>query len=160
MERSATSQAKGRRSFAVRAAKIAAVPVKAPRASTETATDIRPIFNRHKNNTLFFINHLGNPLNRQYVFNLIKNKAEQLGLNEAISPHTLRHSFATHMLASGADLRSVQELLGHSDISTTQIYTHVQNEQLRKAYDLLSRADRDEDIKVTEKENENVQNSK
>ena len=123
-------------------------------------TVIRPLFNRHKNNTLFFINHLGNPLTRQYVFTLIKKKAEELGLNEDISPHTLRHSFATHMLSSGADLRSVQELLGHSDISTTQIYTHIQNEQLRKAYDLLPRAEREENTEIIDKENENVQNSK
>ena len=116
-------------------------------------TEIRPKFNRRKNNSLFFINHLGNPLNRQYVFALIKKKAEELDLNADISPHTLRHSFATHMLASGADLRSVQQLLGHSDISTTQIYTHVQNEQLRKAYDLLGRADKDEDVDTMEGDN-------
>jgi integrase/recombinase XerD len=122
-------------------------------------TFIRPGFNRKKNNSLFFINHLGNPVNRQYVFNLIKQKAEELGLNTAISPHSLRHSFATHMLASGADLRSVQELLGHSDISTTQIYTHVQNEQLRKAYDLLPRAERNENTEFKEEE-KNVQNIK
>ncbi|MBQ6654139.1 MAG: tyrosine-type recombinase/integrase [Erysipelotrichaceae bacterium] len=116
-------------------------------------TVIRTRFNRHKNNTLFFINQLGNPLNRQYVFNLIKKKADELNLNSAISPHTLRHSFATHMLSSGADLRSVQQLLGHSDISTTQIYTHVQNEQLRKAYDLLNRAGMDKDVETSEGEN-------
>ncbi len=122
-------------------------------------TVIRSDFNKKKNNTLFFINHLGNPISRQYVFNLIKRKADELNLNSNISPHTLRHSFATHMLSSGADLRSVQELLGHSDISTTQIYTHVQNEQLRNAYSLLPRADRNEETDIMEEE-DNVQNIK
>jgi len=81
-----------------------------------------------------FINHLGNPLNRQYVHHLIKTKLEELGLDQSLSAHSFRHSFATHLLDGGADLRVVQELLGHSDIKTTQIYTHVQNKRLKDAY--------------------------
>jgi len=108
--------------------------------------NIRTKWNVRKNSNMFFINHLGNPLNRQYVFKLIKDKAEQCGLNKDISPHTLRHSFATHMLNSDVDLRTVQELLGHSDISTTQIYTHVQNKKLQEAYNKLERARKKEDV--------------
>ena len=81
-----------------------------------------------------FINHLGNRLNRQYVHKMIKNKLNELDLNDKISAHSFRHSFATHLLNGGADLRSVQELLGHSDISTTQVYTHVQTSRLKDAY--------------------------
>ena len=76
----------------------------------------------------------GKPLTRQLAWSIIKSYAENLGL-ENVSPHTLRHSFATHLLQHGADSRSVQALLGHSDISTTQIYTHITDRHLRKAYD-------------------------
>jgi len=81
----------------------------------------------------FFL-HRGKPLTRQIAWTLIKNYAEQIGLQN-VSPHTLRHSFATHLLQHGADSRSVQALLGHSDISTTQIYTHITDQHLRRAYD-------------------------
>jgi integrase/recombinase XerD len=76
----------------------------------------------------------GKPLTRQFAWTTIKNYATKIGL-ENVSPHTLRHSFATHLLQHGADSRSVQALLGHSDISTTQIYTHITDTHLRKAYD-------------------------
>jgi integrase/recombinase XerD len=78
--------------------------------------------------------HRGKALTRQFIWAMIKNYAQQAGLR-AISPHTLRHSFATHLLQRGADSRSVQALLGHSDISTTQIYTHMTDRHLRSAYD-------------------------
>lgn len=83
----------------------------------------------------FFINRLGHICTRQYVHTLVKKKVEELGLNPNISAHSFRHSFATHLLDGQADLRVVQELLGHSDIQTTQIYTHIQNERLKRAYD-------------------------
>ena len=78
-----------------------------------------------------FVNRSGRALSRQYVWKMVKNYALQAGIRRAISPHTFRHSFATHLLEGGADLRSVQLLLGHADISATEIYTHVQAERLR-----------------------------
>lgn len=88
-----------------------------------------------KNTPYFFINRYGRRLTRQYVHLLIKRKVEECHLDPRISAHSLRHSFATHLLEGDADLRVVQELLGHADIQTTQIYTHIQNERLTKAYD-------------------------
>lgn len=95
---------------------------------------VRPHFNK-KDLSYVFINHLGNRLTRQYIGVMLKSKEKELGLNLKLSPHSFRHTFASDLLANKADLRVVQELLGHSDISTTQIYTHIQREQLHKAYD-------------------------
>ncbi len=81
-----------------------------------------------------FVTPLGRPLNRQLIHSLIKNYGEACGL-EGISPHTLRHSFATHLVQNRADIRSVQQMLGHADISTTQIYTHITDAHLKKAYE-------------------------
>lgn len=83
----------------------------------------------------FFINQYGRVLTRQYVHKLIKKKCEECNLNPNLSAHSFRHSFASHLLDGNADLRIVQELLGHSDIQTTQIYTHIQNKRLVNAYD-------------------------
>jgi len=82
----------------------------------------------------FVFTHRGKQLNRNTVWVIIKRYAEQLGIKN-VSPHTLRHSFATHLIQHGADSRSVQALLGHADISTTQIYTHITDKHLRSAYD-------------------------
>ena len=82
-----------------------------------------------------FLNNHGKKMTRQGFFKILKKIAQDNGIKKDFSPHTLRHSFATHLLNNGADLRSIQELLGHSDISTTQIYTHVSNKELRKNYD-------------------------
>lgn len=79
-----------------------------------------------------FISARGTSLTRQSVFLLVKSLAEKAGIKKTISPHTLRHSFATHLLEGGADLRAVQQMLGHSSISTTEIYTHVSDEYLRE----------------------------
>ena len=86
------------------------------------------------NNDYLFLNNHGNRMTRQGFFKIIKNIAKEKGINKPLSPHTLRHSFASHLLKYGADLRTIQELLGHSDISTTQIYTHISNEELKKNY--------------------------
>jgi integrase/recombinase XerD len=81
-----------------------------------------------------FVTPLGRPINRQKIYQFIREYAEKCGL-EGVSPHTLRHSFATHLIQNRADIRSVQQMLGHSDISTTQIYTHITDTHLKKSYD-------------------------
>ena len=84
-----------------------------------------------------FLNKNGKPLSRVYFFKQIRKYASEVGINKVISPHTLRHCFATHLLEGGAQLRTVQEMLGHSNIATTQIYTHVSRERIISAYDLF-----------------------
>lgn len=88
-----------------------------------------------KTSEYVFISSRRTKITRQAFFKIIKKLCEEVGIKKNISPHILRHSFATHLLHNGADLRIVQELLGHSDISTTQIYTHLTNEKLESEYD-------------------------
>jgi integrase/recombinase XerD len=78
-----------------------------------------------------FLNKHGNPLSRIMVFYIIKDAAQKAGINKKISPHTFRHSFATHLVEGGADLRAVQQMLGHESITTTEIYTHLDRDFLR-----------------------------
>ena len=85
--------------------------------------------------TALFVNHRGERLTRQWIWNILKICSKKANIDEGITPHTLRHSFATHMLQNGASLRHVQELLGHSSISTTQVYTHMTAPHKRQAYD-------------------------
>ena len=93
--------------------------------------EARPAFNPKPGSRHIFLNRFGGPLSRQTVWILIKHYAKLAGIRKPIKPHTLRHSFATHLLEAGADLRVVQELLGHSSIATTQIYTHVDRARLK-----------------------------
>jgi len=95
----------------------------------------RPHLARNDDEKALFLNRRGERLTRQGLWQILKGYAKSAGLDEEITPHTLRHSFATHMLSGGADLRSVQELLGHANISTTQVYTHLTTEHVRRTYE-------------------------
>ena len=81
-----------------------------------------------------FVNRRGGGLTRQGLYKIVQRHARAVGLADKMSPHTLRHTFATHLLAGGCDLRAVQEMLGHADIATTQIYTHLSAERLKDVY--------------------------
>ncbi len=93
----------------------------------------RPLLNK-KNSTYIFLNNQNTKLSRQFIFKIIKLECQKKGIKKNVSPHTLRHTFATHLLKNGADLRIIQELLGHENLSTTQIYTQVSNETLHNEY--------------------------
>ena len=93
--------------------------------------------NKNSGSEYLFLNKNGEPISRQYFFMQIRKYASQVGIDKVISPHTLRHCFATHMLEGGAQLRAVQEMLGHTNIATTQIYTHISTKRILSVYDLL-----------------------
>ena len=95
---------------------------------------LRPTLDRGKSGGHVLLNARGGPLSRIGAWQIVKRRAEQAGITKRVTPHTLRHSFATHLLEGGADLRAVQEMLGHADLSTTQIYTHVDREYLRSVH--------------------------
>ena len=113
------------------------VPIyqQAARAVEEYIAQVRPVLVHREIETALFVNQRGSRLTRQGLWQILKAYAKSAGLGKQVTPHTLRHSFATHMLSGGADLRSVQELLGHANISTTQIYTHLTSEHIRRTYD-------------------------
>jgi integrase/recombinase XerD len=95
---------------------------------------LRPELDRGRSGGRVLLNARGQPLSRVGAWGIVKRAAERAGLTKRVTPHTLRHSFATHLLEGGADLRAVQEMLGHADLSTTQIYTHVDREYLRSVH--------------------------
>lgn len=94
----------------------------------------RPFLLKSKTSEFVFINNFGNPISRVGFFKILKKLCSDAGIQKDVSPHTLRHSFATHLLNNGANLRVIQQLLGHSNITTTQIYSHLSNESLKNDY--------------------------
>jgi integrase/recombinase XerD len=98
------------------------------------AREVRPALDRGRGRGILFLNARGAPLSRVGVWTILRRTARRAGLAKRVSPHTLRHTFATHLLEGGADLRAVQEMLGHADLSTTQLYTHVDREYLRAVH--------------------------
>lgn len=112
---------------------------KAAQKLTDYLTNVRPNLVKGKNVSEIFVNYQGKAISRKGVWKKFQELEKLSGVDAKV--HTLRHSFATHLLAGGADLRSVQELLGHSDLSTTTIYTHVTNEQLEKAHEKYFKID-------------------
>ncbi len=107
---------------------------KAARALDEYLRNVRPLLLKGAGSPYLFLSRRGKPFTRQWLWCLLKKYMLGAGIKKQASPHTLRHSFATHLLSQGADLRVVQEMLGHSNISTTQIYTHVDREHLKEVH--------------------------
>lgn len=96
--------------------------------------ELRPALVRPRTGSAVFLSRTGRKLDRTSIWRLVRKYAQAVGLGDELSPHTLRHSFATHLLAGGADLRIVQELLGHADVATTQVYLHVDNSRLKEVH--------------------------
>ena len=104
------------------------------RALSDYVSEIRPQLVESEEEAALFVNMNGERMSRQGFWKLIKHYQEKAGIQKEITPHTLRHSFAAHLLENGADLRSIQEMLGHADISSTQIYTQLVNQKLKRVY--------------------------
>ncbi|HSF09448.1 MAG TPA: site-specific tyrosine recombinase XerD [Nitrospirales bacterium] len=113
------------------------VPIgdKARQLVVEYLQSSRPAFVKKRTSSALFLTRLGRAMSRQCFWKILKNRTARAGITKPISPHMLRHSFATHLLDHGADLRSVQMMLGHASIATTQIYTHVEQARLKKVHD-------------------------
>ena len=96
--------------------------------------ELRPVLERGEGKGILFLNGQGKPLTRMGAWKILRKYVTMAGIEKPVSPHTLRHAFATHLLNHGADLRVVQLLLGHSDLSTTQIYTHVAKQRMQELH--------------------------
>jgi integrase/recombinase XerD len=96
--------------------------------------ELRPRLEKGSGKGALFLNARGQPLSRMGAWTILRKHVERAAIDKTVTPHTLRHSFATHLLEGGADLRAVQEMLGHADVSTTQVYTHVDREYLRSVH--------------------------
>ena len=114
--------------------RIVPVGKKAKEAVARYIEKVRPRLFKKSNDAHLFLSRLGKKISRQSFWKMIKRYTKQARIKKDITPHTLRHSFATHLLEHGADLRVVQEMLGHSDISTTQIYTHIDRTRLKSIH--------------------------
>lgn len=112
------------------------VPVGGPalRSLERYLREVRPELDRGKGDGHVFLNARGTPIRRESIWSLVRTAAKRAGVNRKVSPHTIRHTYATHLVEGGADLAAVQELLGHADISTTQIYTHLNRAYLREVH--------------------------
>ena len=114
--------------------RVVPVGTEAEQWVTHYVNNARPELERPNSGAFIFLNFRGGALSRMGVWKLLRRYVQQARIEKPVSPHTLRHSFATHLLEGGADLRAVQEMLGHVDISTTQIYTHVDREYLKEVH--------------------------
>jgi integrase/recombinase XerD len=114
---------------------------------------IRPQYLKARTSHALFLTRLGRAMSRQCFWNILKSRAVRAGITKPISPHMLRHSFATHLLDHGADLRSVQTMLGHASIATTQIYTHVEHARLKAVHDIYFPRKQRKSVKVRISEN-------
>ena len=108
--------------------------------------DYRKFILKTKTNNYVFLNKNGEKMSRQGFFKILKELAHNAGITKELSPHTLRHSFATHLLNNGADLRIIQELLGHENLSTTEIYSHLGNKKIEEDYKYHPRAHKEKGI--------------
>ncbi len=113
--------------------RIIPIPAKTNELMKKYYMNLRPTWQKKSTNN-FFINKKGNKIYSEYVERMLREKNINVGIKKHITPHKLRHSYATHLLEGGADLRVIQELLGHSDISTTEIYTHVETQRMKQSY--------------------------
>ena len=113
--------------------RVVPIPKKTKEVMDSYYRTVRPLWQKKATNR-FFINKFGKPIYSEYVEKLLRESIIDVDIDKHLTPHKLRHSYATHLLEGGADLRVIQELLGHSDISTTEIYTHVETERLKESY--------------------------
>ena len=113
--------------------RVIPIPDQTKKVMSAYFMNVRPLWQKKASN-LFFLNHFGKKVYSEYVEKMLQEKINEAGIDKHLTPHKLRHSYATHLLEGGADLRVIQELLGHADISTTEIYTHVEEERLKDTY--------------------------